>query len=72
MVRQVGATPAGWPDRVFVTRNGSEIRMVDAVSLTKMHDEKTNVWHRDGKDVEADDLMGLAIAQHRSNFDLWH
>jgi hypothetical protein len=37
-----------------------------------MHDEKTDAWHRDGRDTEADDLMGLAVAQHRANFDLWH
>lgn len=46
--------------------------MLDAVSLTEMHDEKTDAWHRGGKEAEADDLMGLAVAQHRANFDLWH
>lgn len=46
--------------------------MLDAVSLTEIHDEKTDAWHRGGKDAEADDLMGLAVAQHRANFDLWH
>jgi len=46
--------------------------MLDTVSLTEMHDEKTDAWHRGGKDAEADDLMGLAVAQHRANFDLWH
>lgn len=46
--------------------------MLDAVSLTEMHDEKTGAWHRGGKDAEVDNLMGLAVAQHRANFDLWH
>jgi hypothetical protein len=46
--------------------------MLDTVSLTEMHDEKTDAWHRDGRDTETDGLMGLAVAQHRANFDLWH
>jgi hypothetical protein len=46
--------------------------MLDTVSLTEMHDEKTDAWHHDGRDTETDGLMGLAVAQHRANFDLWH
>lgn len=46
--------------------------MLDAVSLTEMHDNTTDAWHGTGKETNGDDLMGLAVAQHRANFDLWH
>lgn len=40
--------------------------------MTEMQDEKTRVWHRNSEEKETEGLMGLAIAQHRANFDLWH
>jgi len=54
--------------------------MLDALDLTRMHDETTRAWHDpdhqhvpgDEADLYADGLMAIATAQHRANFDLWH
>ena len=50
--------------------------MLDALLITRMHDEMTMALHdvEDEVAIEttADGLMALAIAQHRANFDLWH
>lgn len=54
--------------------------MLDALVITRMHDETTRAWHQpisespipDEADLYADSLMALATAQHRANFDLWH
>lgn len=46
--------------------------MLNAFSITEMQDNKMLVWHGVGMDTEAEGLMGIATAQHRANFDLWH
>ncbi len=54
--------------------------MLDALVITRMHDETTRDWHNpeaashaaDQADLYADSLMALATAQHRANYDLWH
>ena len=54
--------------------------MLDALVITRMQDDKTQVWHEIPDEVEpekrseanADGLMAIAIAQHKANFDLWH
>ncbi|WP_188553412.1 DUF4254 domain-containing protein [Edaphobacter dinghuensis] len=46
--------------------------ILNALSVTKMQDEKTRAWHATEENIESEDLMGLAEAQHRANFDLWH
>jgi hypothetical protein len=50
--------------------------MLDALLITRMQNEMTAALHAtEGKleiETNADGLMALAIAQHRSNFELWH
>ncbi len=50
--------------------------MLDALLITRMHDEMTAALHEAENEVaietSADGLMALAMAQHRANFDLWH
>ena len=46
--------------------------MLDAFSITGMQDERTLAWHGASEELKAEGLMGLAVAQHRANFDLWH
>jgi hypothetical protein len=50
--------------------------MLDALLITRMHDEMTAALHEPENEVavetSADGLMALAIAQHRANFELWH
>lgn len=46
--------------------------MLDAVSITEMQDERTLSWHGLEGEKKFAGLMGLVIAQHRANFDLWH
>lgn len=46
--------------------------MLNVRLMTKMQDEKTRVWHKNSDEKENEGLMGLAIAQHHANFDLWH
>jgi post-segregation antitoxin (ccd killing protein) len=50
--------------------------MLDALLITRMQDEMTAALHQTDGEMEveasADGLMALAMAQHRSNFDLWH
>src|SRR6185437_8398762 len=60
------------PDKVFVKMNENYFRMLNAYSMTEMQDEKTQTWHGVGETAKAEGLMGLAVMQHRANFDLWH
>ncbi|MEO6910484.1 MAG: DUF4254 domain-containing protein [Edaphobacter sp.] len=60
------------PDKVFVNAKGSDPGMLDAFSITGMQDERTLAWHGDAQEPKTEGLMGLAVAQHRANFDLWH
>jgi hypothetical protein len=46
--------------------------MLAAFSITEMQDERTLSWHGIEDETRAEGLMGLAVAQHRANFDLWH
>jgi len=50
--------------------------MLDALLITRMHDEMTEALHESENEVavetSADGLMALAIGQHRANFELWH
>ncbi len=50
--------------------------MLDALLITRMHDEMTTALHESEDEVaveaSADGLMALALAQHRANFELWH
>ncbi len=50
--------------------------MLNALLITRMQDEMTLALHRTENALEiatdTDDLMVLAAAQHRANFDLWH
>jgi hypothetical protein len=50
--------------------------MLDALLITRMQDEMTAALHvaedELGFETNADGLMALAMAQHRSNFELWH
>jgi post-segregation antitoxin (ccd killing protein) len=50
--------------------------MLDALLITRMQDEMTAALHETDGEMEieasADGLMALAMAQHRSNFELWH
>jgi hypothetical protein len=50
--------------------------MLDALLITRMHDEMTTALHELENEVaiegSADGLMALALAQHRANFELWH
>src|SRR5580698_7261528 len=50
--------------------------MLDALLITRMQDEMTSALHQTEGQLEieasADGLMALAMAQHRSNFELWH
>jgi Protein of unknown function (DUF4254) len=50
--------------------------MLDALLITRMHDEMTAALHEPENEVavetSADGLMALAIGQHRANFELWH
>jgi Protein of unknown function (DUF4254) len=50
--------------------------MLDALLITRMHDEMTTALHEIENEVAieatADGLMALATAQHQANFDLWH
>jgi hypothetical protein len=50
--------------------------MLDALQITRMHDEATAAWHLTPaptlSPLSQASLGGLAVAQHRANFDLWH
>jgi len=61
--------------------------MLDALQITRLHDDTTLRWHREGPSVEEAPyfpaspaahthppagLMGLVLALHRANYDLWH
>ena len=50
--------------------------MLDALLITRMQDEMTAALHLSEGELEietsADGLMALAVAQHRTNFELWH
>jgi hypothetical protein len=49
--------------------------MLDAPSITRLHDDTTGVWHT-AQNPEPEhgisDLTSLVRAQHHANFDLWH
>jgi aromatic ring hydroxylase len=50
--------------------------MLDALLITRMQDEMTQVLHEteldSGVEVNTDGLMAAVMAQHSANFDLWH
>jgi len=60
--------------------------MLNALEITRLHDEATLRWHREppapaqpasapsalNPSVPEADLLNLALAHHRANFDLWH
>jgi hypothetical protein len=57
--------------------------MLDVLQITRLHDEATIRWHQRGPSPEESealaaqprigaDLVELAVAQHRANYDLWH
>jgi len=49
--------------------------MLEALSITRLHDDTTSVWHHPNAAKSAPDptdLPSLIRAQHRANFDLWH
>ena len=49
--------------------------MLDAPSITRLHDETTNAWHSPhtaASRADSPDLTLLIGAQHRANFELWH
>src|SRR5947209_15304317 len=48
--------------------------MLDAASITSLHDRTTALWHQPdhARPAAPDDLPTLVEAQHRANFDLWH
>ncbi len=49
--------------------------MLDAPSITRLHDDTTDAWHAPHdpeRDSAPSDLASLIRAQHRANFDLWH
>jgi len=52
--------------------------MLDAVEITRLHDQATLRWHQDaawpGPSSAAPPhaFLGLVLAHHRANFDLWH
>jgi len=61
--------------------------MLDALQITRLHDDTTLRWHREGSSTEEArlypasaaahshppaDLTGLVLALHRANYDLWH
>jgi hypothetical protein len=51
-------------------------QMLNANQMTRMQDEATVQWHREGVDPgilsRPDSLLDVALAHHRANFDLWH
>jgi Protein of unknown function (DUF4254) len=60
----------------FFWRWLNEVSTLDALLITRMHDETTEMLHQTGDELNAasqtDGLMLLATAQHRANFELWH
>ena len=49
--------------------------MLDALSITSLHDDTTSAWHHPNTakhSGDPSDLPSLIRAQHRANFDLWH
>jgi hypothetical protein len=58
----------------FSLMGWSGLTMLNAFAIAGMQDERTLAWHGPEIEVEAggDGLMGLAEAQHRANFELWH
>jgi len=49
--------------------------MLEASSITRLHEETTAQWHGPHSDepiAGSSDLSLLIRAQHRANFDLWH
>ncbi len=50
--------------------------MLNVLEITRLHDESTLRWHLEqslpNPRVPEADLLDLALAHHRANFDLWH
>jgi hypothetical protein len=49
--------------------------MLDAPSITRLHDDTTGAWHTPQTaepEPGPSDLASFIRAQHRANFDLWH
>jgi hypothetical protein len=50
--------------------------MLDGLLITRMQDEMTAALHESSDELAieagADGLMAIAMAQHRTNFELWH
>ena len=55
--------------------------MLKSTLITAMHDRAVDAWHRDAGDTfrslvltdqKQQDLLELASAQHRANYELWH
>ncbi|HEY2038421.1 MAG TPA: DUF4254 domain-containing protein [Edaphobacter sp.] len=48
--------------------------MLDAVFITRMHDETTEAWHlpHPEEPLRSTEITAIIRAQHRANFDLWH
>ena len=52
--------------------------MLTALQITRLHDQATLRWHQDPAapnplaPAASADLIELALAHHRANFDLWH
>ena len=47
--------------------------MIEAETIAALQDEGTARWHMEGARVDADrEFLGLALRNHRANFDLWH
>jgi hypothetical protein len=40
--------------------------------IVRLHDEATARWHRGVTEVAGDDFSSAVMAQHRTNFLLWH
>jgi hypothetical protein len=51
--------------------------MLDALHITRLHDEATLRWHRPHPDpppliTPSSSFADLVLAHHRANYDLWH
>jgi len=61
-----------------VPATGRPPSMLTALEITRLHDEATLRWHRDPPapnppaPAASAELIDIALAHHRANFDLWH
>jgi hypothetical protein len=48
--------------------------MLNALQITRLHDEATLRWHQDAPwpGVQPSPFLDTVLAHHRANFDLWH